>query len=172
MEYYEDVTYDVGGVMSIPGIDKLTGKVAGRESKTTGAYTTGVQGGETTEEKRTRKSGVNTTTKTRARDPGGKLGGYAHAAMLGADASRMIRTGNFGRAPSTDMMKPDAMLQGGGSPVGNGILRSVDVLGTIGSGQPLGIKEMPGMKDVSKSKGTPLISGFGERFKSDRDWET
>jgi hypothetical protein len=166
MEYYEDVTYDVGGVMSIPGIDKLTGKVAGRESKTTGAYTTGVQGGETTEEKRTRKSGVNTTTKTRARDPGGKLGGYAHAAMLGADASRMIRTGDFGRAPSTDMMKPDAFLKGGGSPVGNRILRSFDVAGIIGSGQPLGIKELPGMKDVSKSEGTPLISGFGDRFKS------
>jgi len=166
MEYYEDVTYDVGGIMSIPGLDSLTGKLAGRDSKTTGAYTTGVQGGETTDEKRARKSGANTTTKTKAREPGGKLGGYAHAAMLGADASRMIRTGDFGREPDGDLMRPDKFLQGGGSPVGNRILRSGDALGTILSGQPLGITEIPGLKEVSKDEGTPLLSGIAKRFGS------
>jgi hypothetical protein len=125
MRYYENKTYDIGGILAMPFLDKFVRKLTGSD-------------------KVARKFGKGRT----------KLFKRAAAAMIIADMSRAIRTGDpYEVLPRFEAGSPFGIGEGGESvsmPYLDRLLRSVNVVGAITRGEPMTIRDLPGMGDVSQ----------------------
>jgi hypothetical protein len=125
MRYYEGKTYDVGGVLAMPFLDKFVRKLTGSD-------------------KIARKFGKGRT----------KLFKRAAAAMIIADMSRAIRTGDpYEVLPRFETGSPFGIGESGeyvSMPYLDRLLRSVNVVGAISRGEPMKIRDLPGMGEVSQ----------------------
>jgi hypothetical protein len=125
MRYYENKTYDVGGILAMPFLDKFVRKLTGSD-------------------KVAKKFGKGRT----------KLFKRAAAAMIIADMSRAIRTGDpYEVLPRFETGSPFGIGEGGeyvSMPYLDRLLRSVSVVGAITRGEPMTIQDLPGMGEVSQ----------------------
>uniref|UniRef100_A0A2V0RMY7 Uncharacterized protein n=1 Tax=viral metagenome TaxID=1070528 RepID=A0A2V0RMY7_9ZZZZ len=125
MRFYEGKTYDIGGVLAMPFLDKFVRKLTGSD-------------------KIAKKFGKGRT----------KLFKRAAAVMIIADMSRAIRTGDpYEVVPRFETGSPFGIGESGeyvSMPYLDRLLRSVNVVGAISRGEPMKIRDLPGMGEVSQ----------------------